>query len=292
MPELPEVESIRLQLEKYLVDHVIKDVEIRYHKCFQGSKKDLIGGKVKQVRRFGKVLVIDLDNRYSMLIHVRMTGQLIYKGPNLKKVQKLSEKVKGGLGGKHTHVIFHLDYGGKLYYNDVRKFGWIKVAVSSKLKAESKFLKKLGPEPVIDKDNPPENPLTLEKFATVVQASGTSIKSLLMDQKKIAGVGNIYANDALWLVKINPTKVSKKLGTEEIKKLFKALEKVLKEGIKRGGASEIAFITPDGTEGNYQDFTLVYGKERELCLNNCGGKIKKIKISGRGTYYCPNCQKL
>lgn len=281
MPELPEVESIRKQLVRYIVGHKIKDVEIRYGKKFEGNPKNIIGGKVMGIRRFGKAQSIDLDNGYSILIHIKLTGQLIYKGPNLKGRSRISEKVKGGLEGKHTHVIFHLDRGGKLYYNDVRKFGWLKIVKTEEVKLQS-FVKKLGPEPLKD--------LTPEKFKEIVKSTRRNIKTLLMDQTKIAGVGNIYANDALWLAKIRPTKKSNKLENEDISKLFDAIETVLKEGLKRGGASELAFVTPDGGEGKYQQFTLVYGKEGDAC-KRCKTTLAKMKISGRGTYYCASCQK-
>lgn len=281
MPELPEVELIKRQLEKYLVGHTISDVEVRYGKKFEGNPKDIIGGKVVKIRRFGKAQSIDLDNGFSILIHIKLTGQLIYRGPNLRRVVKISEKIKDGLEGKHTHIIFILDRRGKLYYNDVRKFGWIKIINSSKLKGES-FIKKLGPEPLRD--------LTQKKFQDTVKSTKRNIKTLLMDQTKLSGVGNIYANDALWLAQIMPTKESRKLGNEEIKKLFKAIESVLREGLRRGGASELSFVTPDGKEGEYQKHTLVYGKEGEKC-RRCKSEIKKIKLSGRGTYYCSYCQK-
>jgi formamidopyrimidine-DNA glycosylase len=281
MPELPEVESIRKQLEKYLIGHKIGEVEIRYGKKFEGDPKDILGGKVLAIKRFGKALSIDLDNKYSVLVHIKLTGQLIYRGPKLKKVGKLSEKVKGGLEGKHTHVIFHLDKRGKLYFNDVRKFGWIKVLKTREVKSQS-FVKKLGPEPMKD--------LTLGKFSSALKSTRRNIKTLLMDQSKIAGVGNIYANDALWLAGIKPTKESNKLKGSEIKKLYIAIEDVLKEGLKRGGASELSFVTPDGKEGKYQEFTTIYAREGEKCTR-CKGIIKKMKISGRGTYYCPDCQK-
>lgn len=283
MPELPEVESIKIQLNKYIVGHTIKNVDIRYQKCFSGNPKDIIGGKVKKVRRFGKALVIDLDNGYSLVVHIKMTGQLIYRGPNLKNARTVSEKVKGGLEGKHTHVVFTLDKNGKLYYSDVRKFGWIKVVKTSEVENVD-FIKRLGPE-FLDS-------LTLDKFKEIVKSTSRAIKTLLMDQSKVAGVGNIYANDALFLAKIHPEKKSNKISDEKIEELYKAVGEVLKRSIKYGGSSEVAYVRPDGTDGAYQDHTLVYGKEGEKCPNNFGGIIKKTRTAGRGTYYCPNCQKL
>lgn len=282
MPELPEVETIRIGLEKYLVGHKIKDVLIKTPKVFSGDKKDLLGSEIIKVRRFAKVLSIDLSNSFSILIHVKLTGQPIYRGPNLKKPPQISKKVIGGLPGKHTHVIFKLDKNGFLYYNDVRKFGWLKVIKTSDVE-KTGFIGKLGPEPF--------NGLTFEIFKNILSKSKTNIKVLLMNQEKIAGVGNIYANDALWLSKINPKTVSNKISNTKIKELYDALLKVLKEGIKRGGASELNFVTPDGTEGSYQKHFLVYGQDKKTCPRCNKEKIVKIKLGGRGTYFCPNCQK-
>ncbi len=281
MPELPEVENIRLQLEKYLVNHVVKNIDVRWGKSFARGKEKLFEGRIIKVRRFGKVLSMDFANGHSALIHVKMTGQLIYQGPNKKDKKPLSKKVVGGVPGKHTHVIFQLDRGGILYFNDYRKFGWIDVVRSENI-AKHKFIKKLGPEPL--------GKLNIRLFEKIVSSTSRQIKLLLMDQSKIGGVGNIYANDALWLAKINPKKPADKLSVKEIERLFVSIEKVLKEGLKRGGASELAFVTPDGQDGKYQKYFLVYGREGDTC-QRCKAKIKKLKISGRGTYYCPNCQK-
>jgi len=282
MPELPEVETIRKGLEKYLIGHKIERVEIRYGKKFEGDEKKLIGGKVIAIRRFGKVQSIDLSNGYSIVIHIKLTGQLIYRGPNLKDPGKLSQKVLGGLEGKHTHVIFYLDRGGKLYFNDVRKFGWIYI-VETKSVGKHKFIKKLGPEPLTN--------LTLEKFKEILKSSTQAVKTLLMNQNKISGVGNIYANDALWLAKINPKKTARKLKEKETEDLYYSIIEVLRKGLKYGGASELSYVTAEGEEGGYQSHTLVYDREGEVCSRCKKAKIKKIFLSGRGTYFCPICQK-
>ncbi len=280
MPELPEVENIRIGLEKYLEGHSIKRIKVLNRRIFQGDEKKLIDTKFESAERFGKMIAINFNNGFSLLTHVKLTGQFIYRGPNLPKPPKLSRKVVGGLGGKHTHVIFHLSQGGVLYYNDIRKFGWIKLVETKKIKNES--VSKLGPEPLKD--------LTLNLFTKIISSSKRPVKAVLMDQSKISGVGNIYANDALWLSQIVPTRPSQSLSGEEIKTLYKAIKKVLRKGLKQGGASELAFVTPDGAEGKYQDHTLVYGREGELCIRCKKAKIKKIFLSGRGTYFCPNCQ--
>jgi len=287
MPELPEVESIKLQLQKYLIGHKIVNVKINYAKIFVGNKKDIIGAKIKAIRRFAKVLSLDLDNGNSLVIQIKLTGQLIYRGPNLSQSPQLSEKITGGLGGKHTHVIFKLDRGGILYYNDVRKFGRIRLVETDKV-VQKGLVGKLGPEPPVGKSD--NRTLTLEKFGEILFKTKRAIKIVLMDQEKIGGVGNIYANDALWLAKVKPQRKASSLSKKEQKDLYDAIIQVLKKGIEQGGASEIAFVTPDGSEGGYQNHTLVYDKEGETCKRD-KGKIKKIKLGGRGTYYCPVCQK-
>jgi len=294
MPELPEVETIRLQLEKYLKGHKIENVQINAPKIFSGEENKVLGTGILGIRRFAKVLVIDLSNGFSIVIHIKLTGQLIYRGPNLPhSVQSsagLSKKVVGGVPGKHTHVIFKLDRGGMLYYNDVRKFGWIRL-VESKQVTSDKFIGKLGPEPQVAQGSAGRSPLTLETFRRILSKSSRPIKILLLDQSKISGVGNIYANDALWLAKISPRIPAKQLNNEAIEQLYEAIHKVLKAGLKYGGASELAFVTPDGSEGKYQDHTLVYGREGEPCERCHKAEIQKFFLSGRGTYFCPNCQK-
>lgn len=289
MPELPEVETVRLQLQKYLIGHKITDVDIRYGKKFEGNPKKIIGGKIVDVRRFGKAQSIDLDNGWSILVHIKLTGQLIYRGPKLKTREKLSEKITGGLGGKHSHIIFKLNKNGTLYFNDVRKFGWIRL-IRSKDVTRDKFIANLGPEPIINKNNLPMEVLTLEKFKEILTKTSRAVKVVLMDQSKMGGVGNIYANDALWLSKINPKKAAKELDSKEAKELFGAIHEVLKSGLKYGGASELAFVTPDGSEGEYQDHTLVYGHKGEPCKRCKKTIIEKYFLSGRGTYWCPACQ--
>jgi len=290
MPELPEVETMRLQLKKYLVGHKILSITVKNRKTFQGDEGKIIGGKVTDVRRFGKVSVIDLDNNYSILTHVKLTGQYIYRGPNLVNPVKLSNKVTGGVPGPHTLVIFNLDGGGELYYNDVRRFGWIRIEKTKDVENES-FIKKLGPEPHVAKGFAGQA-LTLDLFRQMLSKTSRAVKIVLMDQTKMGGVGNIYTNDALWLSRINPKTPAKSLSSESVQKLYDAIFTVLKAGLKYGGASELAFVTPDGTEGKYQNHTLVYGHEDEPCERCHKSIVQKFFLGGRGTYFCPVCQKL
>jgi formamidopyrimidine-DNA glycosylase len=289
MPELPEVEAIKLQLGKFLTGHKILSVDVKNRRTFQGDEQKIIGGKVIGTRRFGKVSVIDLNNNYSILTHVKLTGQYIYRGPNLKNPLKLSSKVTGGVPGPHTLVIFNLDKNGVLYYNDVRRFGWIRTVKSDEIEKES-FISKLGPEPDVAKDFAGQV-LTLDLFKDILFKTSRPIKVVLMDQTKMGGVGNIYANDALWLAGINPKAPAKDLRGDKVTELFEAILTVLKAGIKYGGASELAFVTPDGTEGEYQEHTLAYGQEGNLCKRCHKSVIKKFFLGGRGTCFCPVCQK-
>jgi formamidopyrimidine-DNA glycosylase len=289
MPELPEVETMRLQLEKFLVGHTIESVKILNSK-FQIPNEKLIGAKIIGVRRFAKVTSIDLDDGYSILTHVKLTGQYIYRGVNLKGDVSLSRKVVGGVPGPHTHVIFNLDEGSALYYNDIRKFGWIRIVKRQDVKGES-FIKKLGPEPMIGLRNSGLPALTLDEFVRILSKTSRAIKVVLMDQTKIGGVGNIYANDALWLSGIDPKRKANSLQTTETQELFKAIYTVLKAGLKYGGASELAFVTPDGREGEYQNHSLVYGHQGKICTRCRKNTIEKYFLGGRGTYWCSNCQK-
>jgi formamidopyrimidine-DNA glycosylase len=279
MPELPEAETIRLGLQKYLIGREIKDIEIRIPKIFVGSAKQIIGAKIVGLKRIGKGLIIELDNDFVLAVHLKMTGQLIYSDNDTQNLI-LSAKIGGAtLPSKYTHVIFTLDNNSFLYYNDLRRFGWIKVVRKDQL-MEIPFFKEMGPEPLKD--------LTLEKFKKIILASNLVIKVLLMDQKKIGGIGNIYANDALFEAKIDPRRKGKTLSEKEIKALYEAIFYVLRKSLEYGGSSDENFVNALGQEGNYQNHTLIYGKEGEKC--SCGGIVQKIKLGGRGTYFCPSCQ--
>lgn len=271
MPELPEVETIKNQLSKLLIGHQIKDVKVKVAKIFPKGREKLIGGKVKGTRRFGKVLVVDLDNGYSFLIHLKLTGQVVYSNRKFPNVEN-----------KFTHVVFYLDKGAKLFFNDSRKFGWIRVEKTAEVENES-FVKKLGPEPF--------KGLSFKVFREILSKSRRPVKIILMDQTKIGGVGNIYANDALWLSAISPKRPSSSLSTSEQKKLYIAMLKVLKNGIKYEGASDQWYLTAEGKKGAYQKHFLAYGQEGKLCPRCKKTKFKKFFLGGRGTYFCPVCQK-
>lgn len=279
MPELPEVETVKIGLNKFLKGHKIIEVNILSSGIFEGDPNDVIGAKVIDIKRFGKALVIDLDNNKSLAIHIKLTGQIIYRDPKTSKIPVSSQKVKR-LPSNATRIIFKLDKDAILYYNDLRKFSWIRVVNSNKVN-EMPFFKNLGPEPFKD--------LTEKKFEEILSKSKLMIKPLIMDQTKIGGIGNIYANDALFLSRINPKRRANTLSTEEIKKLYKAVLEVMEKSLKYGGASELNFVNVMGQEGEYQLHSLVYGKKGKKCPN-CGEEIKKIFLGGRGTFFCDSCQ--
>jgi formamidopyrimidine-DNA glycosylase len=299
MPELPEVETIRRGLEGLIIGAEIVDVEVRLPKMVIGESQRLKGATFQRISRRGKGLILELDNGYSLAIHVKMTGQLIYKETkgklrNLHPVLAAPEE----LPGKHTHVMFTLRAKGKpirnasqrdagrgqseayLFYNDIRQFGWIHIVPS--VEAENlPFFKALGPEPLTD--------LTRQQFGTILGRSKAPIKQVLMDQSRLAGVGNIYANDALFRAKIHPRRPANTITKTEAKELFQAVEFVLTEGIKAGGASEENFVNALGEKGFYQEKFLVYKKTGTPC-KRCGTPIERIVVGGRGTFLCPSCQ--
>lgn len=286
MPELPEVETIRLGLQKYLVGKTIVDVEVRLRRIFSGDEKNIIGAKITGINRFGKGLVINLNNGYSIAVHIKLTGQFVYRDAQTASV-KLSPKVGAQIPNKFTHIIIKLKTQNSkvgdayLYYNDIRQFGWIKVIKTSDLKSIS-FFKDLGPEPFKD--------LTFDLFEKIIKSSNVAIKPLIMDQKKIGGIGNIYANDALFEAKIDPRRKAKTLKPEEIKKFYNSILKVLKIGLENGGASELNYVNALGQEGKYQHHFLAYSRDGKKCVR-CGSIMKKITLGGRGTYFCGVCQR-
>ncbi len=282
MPELPEVETISRQLDKVLSGKRILKVEVLREKSFSGKEEDLVGKVVDGVARRSKMMAITFVNwdKY-LVVHLKMTGQLIYLSG--------SHRVVGGhptadwindLPSKHTRIIIDLSDKAKLFFNDLRVFGWMKLMTKDDWESLGKRL----PPDVTNKE------FTMEYFTKVLAKSGRSVKLVLMDQEKFGGVGNIYANDALYKAGIDPRRKAKGLFEKEVGELYQAVKEVIYLGIKYGGASVDKYVDAAGVGGKYQEHFLVYQRDGEKCKRD-GEVIKKIKIGARGTYYCPGCQK-
>lgn len=291
MPELPEVETIRRGLEGAVVGREISDVDVRVAKMFSGQKDLVVGSKIMVIKRHAKMLEIDLSNSYALLIHLKMTGQLVFQGKGKSEKVKV-EEVRGGhpqkgylgpLPNKFTHVIFHFKDGSILFFNDLRKFGYIKLYKQEELK-NSKELKDLGPSPF----DPEFNEEYLMRVVT--KRSRIKIKQILLDQTIIAGIGNIYADESLFCAGISPLRPAGQIKRSEFTKLISCIKKVLEMGLKYGGSSENTFVNIEGKQGQMQNHFKIYRKTGLECPNHCG-VVKRTVVGGRGTHYCPVCQK-
>lgn len=270
MPELPEVETIKRQLGQGLVGQRMKAIKILSPKNFVGQARKVIGKKVVAIERRAKVIIIKLEKNYCLLIHLKLTGQLIYSSVNQ-------------LPDNFTRVIITFD-SGQLFFNDLRKFGWVKVMENCREKSVKEF-ENFGPE-ALGRD------FSLTYFQQILSKSRRAIKLVLLDQKKLAGVGNIYANEALFMARIDPRRSANGLSDLEVKKLRLATRDVLVQAVKKGGttANDDAYRQADGRRGGFQEYLQVYGKPGQPCPR-CSGQIERIKLGGRGTFFCSRCQK-
>lgn len=289
MPELPEVETIRRGLSKFIMKAKLQKTEIVCPKSFIGTP---VTGQIVQIRRFGKALVLDLDNHYSMLAHLRMTGQLIYDPkvepmhdgdiPRRYAAGHPSDNFVAKLPNKQTRVILRFDRG-TLYFNDQRKFGFIKVLPTSAVEQDS-FIRKLAKEPW--------EMTTKELYDKFQKHSNSNIKATILDQTIICGLGNIYADESLFVSGIHPLRKAGSLTMEETEDLLAAARHVMDESIASGGSTMATYVKADGTKGDYlEQFAQVFRRENQPCPK-CGNNIVKIKVAGRGTHLCPHCQRL
>lgn len=280
MPELPEVETIRKQLQPKIVGKTIKKIEILSKKNFIGNPNRITNSKIINISRAGKYLSFKLGNHLYLNLHMKMTGQLLY-AKNMSKPQfniEIPFTKTNTMPGKTTRVIIYFNDNSGLFFNDLRKFGWIKVADK--------------PEQPKGNDVLSKN-FNLQFVNSFIHKTNKPIKLLLIDQDKIAGVGNIYANDALFLAKINPLRRSNTLTAPEINNLYKAIKKVIEQGLKHGGSSgaDKAYIRLDGKKGEHQRYFMVYQREGKPCPR-CEIPIMRMKQGGRSSFYCPKCQNL
>jgi formamidopyrimidine-DNA glycosylase len=289
MPELPEVETIRIGLDKLIKNKQVKDVSHDWPKSFPNSETNvkafLIGSKILSVKRRAKVLIIDLSSGYSLLIHLKMTGQLVYRSQDFNfGAGHPSDSLVGELPDKSTRVEITFSDSSKLYFNDQRKFGWMRLFPTIEI-GNIDFFKKLGPEP-LNKDFSWQD-LKLR----LIRRKNSSIKAAILDQSIVAGIGNIYADESLWGAKIHPSSLVRQLSNAKIKDLHKEIVYVLKLSIEKGGSSDKNYINAEGKKGSYLSFARVFRREGLACPR-CGNQIKKIRVANRGTHYCPYCQRL
>lgn len=279
MPELPEIETVKIQLQKILPGLTIESVESRGHRSLAGDTKLIEGKKVVSVSRRAKVLIIELEGDVSIAFHFKMTGQLIYvDGDRRVAGGHPTTDFVGALPSTHTKVIFNLSQG-TLFFNDLRMFGWVKVGTTDEIN-NMKFLQNLGPEPF---------DVTEEEFVERISKYKRPIKIVIMDQEVIAGVGNIYANDALWEARTDPRRLANTLTAKQYHDLYEGIIKVLNEGIKYGGATAANYVNVDGLGGHYQEHFRTYNREGKPCFRD-KTPLTKITLGGRGTVYCHRCQ--
>ncbi len=283
MPELPEVEIIKLGLQKKIIGLKISKIQIISPKSFIGNPNLAQSQKVLNIWRKAKILGVGLTGDITLLFHMKMSGQLIYQDGKRFIGGHPTEDMVGQMPNAHTRVIFSFSDRSHLYFNDQRKFGWVRVVNSSSL-IDNSSLKNLGPEPL-------EKSFTWQVLKnSLLRHKSMPIKVAIMDQKVVAGVGNIYANEACFNAKIDPrTKVSQ-LTDQDMRSLHRGVLKALRDGIKYGGSTRVHFVDPEGRKGYFLDYAYVYWKHSHPC-KVCGTEIKKITLGGRGTYFCPKCQK-
>jgi len=288
MPELPEVETVRIGLAELLPGREVRAVTHDTDKSFPNAAADvnafLVGSRVTAVRRRAKVLLIELSSRYSLVIHLKMTGQLVFVTPTTRfGAGHPTDSLVGQLPDKSTRVNLTFVDGSQLFFNDQRKFGWMKLLPTAEV-PNIDFMQRVGPEPLAAE-------FTAAEFATRLQRrQNSTVKAVLLDQSVIAGVGNIYADESLWGAKIHPSTLVKNISAQQLSTLFTELQYVLNLAIQKGGSSNHTYVNAEGKKGSYMNFARVFRREGLNCPR-CGTIITKLRVAGRGTHICPHCQK-
>lgn len=289
MPELPEVETVRRGLESLIVGKTVKSAICHDSpKSFPNSQGDieefLCEATVLAIHRRAKVLLIELSSDYTLVTHLKMTGQLVFVARNDVRfgAGHPNDSLVGELPDRSTRVSLEFSDGSHLYFNDQRKFGWMKLLPSVEV-PHIDFMKKVGPEPL-------EDDFTKDQFAErFKRRAKTNIKAALLDQTVVAGVGNIYADESLWGAKIDPRRKVADISQEDFFKLYEELRSVMNLAIEKGGSTDKNYVNAEGKRGSYMDFARVFRREGQGCPR-CGETIKKIKHAGRGTHFCSRCQ--
>ena len=280
MPELPEVETIRLFLSQHLPGKKIIEIDIREPKQFHGNPRQAVNKVIESIGRTGKILHIKLQDDIKPLylsFHLKLSGQILYSdNRNLEFKNVIPRANSNRMPGSTTRVIFYFSDDSALYFNDMRKFGWVKLSEKPE-------------EPVaIDILSPV---FTYHYFAQAIQDVRRPIKIVLMDQEKMAGIGNIYANDSLWEAQIHPARKADTLTDIEKKTLYDAILKTINEGVLYRGSSakDELYVLPNSEKGGYQEHFKTYHQHGTPC-KRCGTSIERIVVGGRGTFFCPKCQ--
>ena len=285
MPELPEVETIRRDLQRVLRGKKIARVQLRKKKLVRGGarafERRLAGQSIEAVKRRGKLLIFSLgDKKQYLLMHLKMTGQLIYAGGQ--------ETVAGGHGypsvdklpNKYSHVIFHFSDGSALYFNDMRQFGYATVVDEEEKK---RIVSGYGVEPL-------SRLFTPARLGEILRGRQATLKSVLLDQSKIAGLGSIYVDEASWLTGLRPTRRADRLNKGEIIRLHSSIKRVLRRAIKHRGTTVNDYVDARGRRGDFARLLKVYGRGGQRCLRCKKGIIERVKAGGRSASFCPNCQ--
>jgi formamidopyrimidine-DNA glycosylase len=258
-------------------------------KSFPNAQADvdsfLINAKVTEVKRRAKVLLIELDSKYSLVIHLKMTGQLVFMGKGERfGAGHPTDSLVGQLPDKSTHVYLEFADGSHLYFNDQRKFGWMRLLPTAEVPSVD-FFQKVGPEPLA-------SDFTSSDFRVrICRRPNSIIKAVLLDQTVVAGVGNIYADESLWGAKIHPATRVKDISDAKLNLLYTELRDVLQLAIQKGGSSDKNYVNAEGKRGSYLSFARVFRREGKPCPRHPDTLIIKLKLAGRGTHICPRCQK-
>lgn len=276
MPEMPEIETIRRSLEPHIQGREIRRVEVLLPRQVKWPEPDVFVARITQTHvdrldRIGKYLLLQLDNGISLIFHLRMTGQLVYVAAGAED------------NTHHNRMILHLDDGARLVFSDTRTFGTLYAMAQDEL-WRIQGMAEMGPEPLSEA-------FTVEYLTEAAKGKKTRIKSFLLDQSKIGGLGNIYVDEALFLAGVHPMRTAGSLTAEELAKLHDTVNKVIADGIADGGTTFRDYRDGNGGKGSHQEHLYVYGRDGEPC-RNCGTLLEKTKVGGRGTRFCPKCQPL
>lgn len=289
MPELPEVETVRRGLQELIVAREIAAVhELDSPKSFPNSAADIeqfmVGARVTAVRRRAKVLLIDLSSDYTLVTHLKMTGQLVFRAQDVAfGAGHPNDSLIGDLPDRSTRVEITFTDGSHLYFNDQRKFGWMKLYPTVEVQ-NIDFMQKVGPEPLEDDFTPGIF------FERLQRRKNTTIKAAILDQTVLAGVGNIYADEGLWGAKIHPSTRVKDVSKEQITNLWQEIREVMQLAIEKGGSTNKNYVNAEGKRGSYMDFARAFRREGQPCPRHPDVLIEKIRVAGRGTHICPVCQ--